>query len=965
MKEEIPMEKSNELPELSEETRDINRPSDEQAIIDELQVIIGKNIDVEYDSSGYVKSLDLTNTQLVEVPKKVFRLIYLQYLILDTNQLSKLPADISQLKELRELHMDKNHLTSLPETLVELTKLTKLSIAENKLNEIPEIINNIPSLKILNISLNPLKKENIFKVKQTSLEEIIAFGSPLRVEPYKSEAVSPSLLEKLFRRDKNTSTTTRQPVQQEAVWYLPFISTYQVVITDKLGLIEKEENAFETIIILESTCNDYVQLTKNTLLAQTILKTPETRIDLQNENILRVRVIKALTNPRKQTQEVGKLIQRQMLQTTAKPEEEKPSLLGKMLSKMAGLQVFLYVVVASFLIAFGLHFYPGISQYFQFQGISLVVGLYFIVQFYSGLTLDRYAISYTEKALFLKGIIEKIHISWLKRLYEWALVKLQASMPIIITIIWLLAVKSIVKQSKSFNVLQYIEGLDIIQIIQSVQGNTAISINQLVTYVPFLNLLPSFPEISAFLFNDVTGVFFRSVGILTIFWAIYKGGYRVLLDPSKVKQRGTGIDKLDWYEVMALPLGIFFALISASVEQSTLTGLPSFIFQLGLVIGGFAFLIREKDIIYVVGLFLLTLGTVIGIGILITIPIPNDFLLLNLLVSGLIVLVLVVPGVIPRRLGTKNENRAADRNYPFMTLKRNIFQLLGQPIYLDGPRKQFWNKLTEGCGIDSRLPGFFAWHSSNEEYSIKQRLINGHLATLVFVGEGYFFLPVLILLLLVQLPVGINVVLLSIGMIITIKYNLIPLELQKLDFGSRKKGWKKSIYLQMRMNSLIQCEEGAITEIHLVNQAITNFPGPLRTIILEKIKLVDLRNNPELIPWDRLVTNQEELKTLFSLDIYYMNMEKTISKVLKRQEIECLQELEKLIGKPLTEKEITGINPTKAVIIKINLDRKNLSSLPENFRQLVNLQTLDLGVNHLTSLPESIGQLTNLRELKL
>ena len=141
------MEKSNELQELSEETRDINRPSDELAIIDELQVIIGKNIDVEYDSSGYVKSLDLTNTQLVKVPKKVFRLIYLQYLILDTNQLSKLPADISQLKELREHHMDKNHLTSLPETLVELTKLTKLSIAEKKLNEIPEIINNIPSLK--------------------------------------------------------------------------------------------------------------------------------------------------------------------------------------------------------------------------------------------------------------------------------------------------------------------------------------------------------------------------------------------------------------------------------------------------------------------------------------------------------------------------------------------------------------------------------------------------------------------------------------------------------------------------------------------------------------------------------------------------------------------------------------------------------------------------------------------------
>ena len=90
--------------------------------------------------------------------------------------------------------------------------------------------------------------------------------------------------------------------------------------------------------------------------------------------------------------------------------------------------------------------------------------------------------------------------------------------------------------------LQNIEGLDIIKIIHSDLGKTAISINQLVTYVPFLNLHPSFPEISAFLFNDVTGVFFRSVGILTIFWAIYKGGYRVLLDPSKVKQRGTGID---------------------------------------------------------------------------------------------------------------------------------------------------------------------------------------------------------------------------------------------------------------------------------------------------------------------------------------------------------------------------------------------------------------------------------------
>ena len=59
-------------------------------------------------------------------------------------------------------------------------------------------------------------------------------------------------------------------------------------------------------------------------------------------------------------------------------------------------------------------------------------------------------------------------------------------------------------------------------------------------------------------------------------------------------------------------------------------------------------------------------------------------------------------------------------------------------------------------------------------------------------------------------------------------------------------------------------------------------------------------------------------------------------------------------------------NPNKAPFVTIVfLSEKNLTSLPKEIGNLVNLRELDLNYNQLTSLPKEIGSLVNLEELYL
>ena len=50
---------------------------------------------------------------------------------------------------------------------------------------------------------------------------------------------------------------------------------------------------------------------------------------------------------------------------------------------------------------------------------------------------------------------------------------------------------------------------------------------------------------------------------------------------------------------------------------------------------------------------------------------------------------------------------------------------------------------------------------------------------------------------------------------------------------------------------------------------------------------------------------------------------------------------------------------------KLDLAGRNLTELPPEIGQLINLQELDLRSNRLTELPPEIGQLINLQELDL
>jgi|GEM_PF-2775984 len=49
----------------------------------------------------------------------------------------------------------------------------------------------------------------------------------------------------------------------------------------------------------------------------------------------------------------------------------------------------------------------------------------------------------------------------------------------------------------------------------------------------------------------------------------------------------------------------------------------------------------------------------------------------------------------------------------------------------------------------------------------------------------------------------------------------------------------------------------------------------------------------------------------------------------------------------------------------MNLSGKGITTIPEEIKQLTNLQELNLSRNEITEIPETIGQLINLRMLNL
>ena len=99
-----------------------------------------------------LESLDLSSTQLRELPDSIGDLTSLQSLDLSFTQVSKLPDSIGDLTSLESLALVFTQVSKLPDSIVNLTSLVSLDLSGTQVRELPDSIVNLTSLVSLDLS---------------------------------------------------------------------------------------------------------------------------------------------------------------------------------------------------------------------------------------------------------------------------------------------------------------------------------------------------------------------------------------------------------------------------------------------------------------------------------------------------------------------------------------------------------------------------------------------------------------------------------------------------------------------------------------------------------------------------------------------------------------------------------------------------------------------------------------------
>lgn len=135
------------------------------------------------DLGGKVKTLDVTNNFLSELPPTIQANSNLVRLVLSKNGLTGLPREIGMLSNLKVLNLDENKLSSMPIEICLLEKLETLSIAGNTLESLPEEISQLRRMKTANFSSNRLTKLPAAIGRCSALEELVATDNHLTSIP--------------------------------------------------------------------------------------------------------------------------------------------------------------------------------------------------------------------------------------------------------------------------------------------------------------------------------------------------------------------------------------------------------------------------------------------------------------------------------------------------------------------------------------------------------------------------------------------------------------------------------------------------------------------------------------------------------------------------------------------------------------------------------------------------------------
>ncbi len=99
-----------------------------------------------------LSDLDVSNTQISELPESICELKSLESLNVSHTQISELPKRICGLKSLTTLDVSKTQISELPESICELKSLESLNVSDTEINDLPERVCELKSLWCLDVS---------------------------------------------------------------------------------------------------------------------------------------------------------------------------------------------------------------------------------------------------------------------------------------------------------------------------------------------------------------------------------------------------------------------------------------------------------------------------------------------------------------------------------------------------------------------------------------------------------------------------------------------------------------------------------------------------------------------------------------------------------------------------------------------------------------------------------------------
>ncbi|XP_044376168.1 plant intracellular Ras-group-related LRR protein 7 isoform X2 [Triticum aestivum] len=120
-----------------------------------------------------LRTLDLTNNKIVEVPQEVGTIVNMQRLVLAVGSLSNL----------QQLTVSQNSLLCLPKSVGDLCNMLLLNVSDNKLNALPESIGGCKSLEELQANGNAIEDVPSSICNLACLKSLSLNGNKIRQLP--------------------------------------------------------------------------------------------------------------------------------------------------------------------------------------------------------------------------------------------------------------------------------------------------------------------------------------------------------------------------------------------------------------------------------------------------------------------------------------------------------------------------------------------------------------------------------------------------------------------------------------------------------------------------------------------------------------------------------------------------------------------------------------------------------------